>query len=447
MSLPSTITTFQNTVSQWLHDEITEPRLLNVSTSVVRRSGRNLQDGPVHESVYHELEINGSASFSNSYVDVDFERMFGLLFENDGDKLVSRLRKIAKDDPHQSTFYFDRIGEIKSHRGSIPDTGIIPDDGIDRGVPKGNGKAHTSIIIAACASVGAVLLFALAVFVFVNRRRIKSSGKVFDTGSTYEDDISPDEYSRSESSPWNYGKSKTIPARVADQRHMNDDNVTESGNTYSTLDRIYATDNASYQSYGYSLEDGIGSKQAGSPPPAEAEVPSPMEVDMYGLQHQARYNFAEHDDNTIEVSIGSPASTYSGLTDLGTQASFEAGGRSGRRFKSEERMNANSASADNKSPISPSSSWKTTKSYQRDCVAPPGKLGVVIDTTKHGPVVHMVKEGSPLEHVIFPGDRILSIDEVDTRGMTASGVTRVMAKKIHHERTITVSSIQKSQFL
>jgi len=267
--------------------------------------------------------------------------------------------------------------------------------------------------------------------------RLKTSGKDYDTGSTYGEEISPDEYSASDSQPWGFGKSQTIPARVADQRHMNDDNVTESGRTYSTLDRLYATDNASYQSYGYSLEDGIGSKQAGSPPPTEAQRPSPMEVDMYGLQHQARYNFADHDDNTIEVSIGSPASTYSGLTDLGTQASYEAGGRGCRGLKA----------VDNKtSPVS-TDTWKSSKSYHRDCVAPPGKLGVVIDTTKHGPVVHMVKEGSPLEHVIFPGDKILSIDEVDTQGMTASGVTRVMAKKIHHERTITVSSIQKSQFL
>jgi C-terminal processing protease CtpA/Prc len=51
-----------------------------------------------------------------------------------------------------------------------------------------------------------------------------------------------------------------------------------------------------------------------------------------------------------------------------------------------------------------------------------------------------VKAGSPLEGIIYAGDRIISIDEIDTRGMTASNVTKIMAKKCDVPRKITVSS-------
>jgi hypothetical protein len=74
----------------------------------------------------------------------------------------------------------------------------------------------------------------------------------------------------------------------------------------------------------------------------------------------------------------------------------------------------------------------------RDCYAPPGKLHIVIHSTKDGPAVHTVKEGSSLEGHIFPGDLIISVDDVDTRSYTAEQVMKMMASKSERERKITV---------
>jgi hypothetical protein len=74
----------------------------------------------------------------------------------------------------------------------------------------------------------------------------------------------------------------------------------------------------------------------------------------------------------------------------------------------------------------------------RDCYAPPGKLHIVIHSTKDGPAVHTVKEGSSLEGHIFPGDLIISVDNVDTRSYTAEQVMKMMASKSDRERKITV---------
>jgi C-terminal processing protease CtpA/Prc len=74
----------------------------------------------------------------------------------------------------------------------------------------------------------------------------------------------------------------------------------------------------------------------------------------------------------------------------------------------------------------------------RMVVAPAGKLGLVIDTTKEGPTVHQINDGSPLEGDVFPGDVIVAIDGVDTRTMSARGVTALMAYSADEERKFTI---------
>jgi hypothetical protein len=78
------------------------------------------------------------------------------------------------------------------------------------------------------------------------------------------------------------------------------------------------------------------------------------------------------------------------------------------------------------------------RTYVRSVSAPSGKLGIVIDTTVNGPVVHQVNDGSKLIKKIFPGDIIVAIDDVDTRAMSASAITSLMIKTAGRSRTLKV---------
>jgi hypothetical protein len=76
-----------------------------------------------------------------------------------------------------------------------------------------------------------------------------------------------------------------------------------------------------------------------------------------------------------------------------------------------------------------------------DVFAPSGPIGIVVDTSKHGPAVHSLKATSPMLGLISPGDLIISLDDEDTRTMTAASLTRLMAKKSRQkERKITLLS-------
>ena len=81
----------------------------------------------------------------------------------------------------------------------------------------------------------------------------------------------------------------------------------------------------------------------------------------------------------------------------------------------------------------------------RDCYAPPGKLKIVIHSTKDGPAVHTVKPGSSLEGHIFPGDLIISVDNVDTRSYTAEQVMKMMTARSRFERKITVLHFEEAE--
>ena len=63
-------------------------------------------------------------------------------------------------------------------------------------------------------------------------------------------------------------------------------------------------------------------------------------------------------------------------------------------------------------------------------VAPSGKLGIVIDNqTGDMPVVHAIKETSVLHGRVNVGDFLMSVDEVDTRGMSAVQVSKLISSR------------------
>lgn len=79
-----------------------------------------------------------------------------------------------------------------------------------------------------------------------------------------------------------------------------------------------------------------------------------------------------------------------------------------------------------------------------DVFAPPGPLGIVVDTTKEGPVIHSLKATSVLLGLVGSGDLIVGLDDVDTRSMTAATLTRMMAKRSHQtERKITLLAVNR----
>ena len=72
-----------------------------------------------------------------------------------------------------------------------------------------------------------------------------------------------------------------------------------------------------------------------------------------------------------------------------------------------------------------------------ECIAPAGKLGVVIDTPYGGvPMVHAIKDTSVLADRVRVKDRLISVDGVDTTEMSAIGVSRLISSRAQNESRV-----------
>ena len=75
-----------------------------------------------------------------------------------------------------------------------------------------------------------------------------------------------------------------------------------------------------------------------------------------------------------------------------------------------------------------------------DVYAPGGKLGVIIDTPDDGaPMIHAIKEDSPIADKVRVGDKLVAIDDEDVRPMTAKKVSKLLSTKANNpSRKLTI---------
>lgn len=75
-----------------------------------------------------------------------------------------------------------------------------------------------------------------------------------------------------------------------------------------------------------------------------------------------------------------------------------------------------------------------------ELIAPPGKLGLVIDTPSGSatPVVHAVKDTCPLRGSLRVDDALVAVDGVDVRDYSAAEVSRLIGRNSDRARRLTL---------
>jgi len=138
------------------------------------------------------------------------------------------------------------------------------------------------------------------------------------------------------------------------------------------------------------------------------------------------------EEQTVEEEAAEEGQDYYGSQEEEATADEEADQRQDEGSYEEAGSDAAAAAAS----AGPSSPKYTT----REITAPPGKLGIVIETTLDGPVVHKINPNSPLDGVVHEGDLITAIDDVDCRAMSASAITALMVRTSEKYRRMTIRS-------
>jgi C-terminal processing protease CtpA/Prc len=145
----------------------------------------------------------------------------------------------------------------------------------------------------------------------------------------------------------------------------------------------------------------------------------------------------------VAESVVESGFTTSDFSDHGK--SFFGQGLKGSEQKNDiQRQNSNNNVAGAGAEVSHGRSYdnSTARGGLYDVFAPPGPIGIVVDTTRDGPAVHSLKRTSPMLGLINPGDLIVALDDIDARGMTAATLTQLMARKSNQkERKITLLTV------
>jgi hypothetical protein len=199
----------------------------------------------------------------------------------------------------------------------------------------------------------------------------------------------------------------------------------------------------------------------GTPRQLDAGTPSPSELKMSEPKASVKKSktvvvaaaaAADLEEGRDQDSDAAVAESNQGVEPSGILATMDQAPEENEEEKEAEIQVEPSVSAVKKSSsvarsVTSSTSVASTlrqNMVSREVVAPPGKLGIVVDTTVEGPVVHKVSEGSPLEGKLFPGDIIISIDGVNTRAMSAAAITQLMVRNAEQDRTMVVLSEEAS---
>lgn len=191
----------------------------------------------------------------------------------------------------------------------------------------------------------------------------------------------------------------------------------------------------------------------------QAQTPSELSFSIAGNTHESGSHFRNTEPSrelqltrTMGGTLGATAVNGSpqAPSDFSSQANSFFANFMGRNRK--KRESSGTLGARRLGPNAGAKNRESNNSYDMlsrraglyDVFAPAGPIGIVVDTTKDGPVVHSLKSTSPMLGLMNPGDLIVGLDDVDTRSMTAATLTRLMAKKANQkERKITLLATDK----
>eukprot|EP00590_Aulacoseira_subarctica_P009672 CAMPEP_0172434140 /NCGR_PEP_ID=MMETSP1064-20121228/70473_1 /TAXON_ID=202472 /ORGANISM="Aulacoseira subarctica , Strain CCAP 1002/5" /LENGTH=389 /DNA_ID=CAMNT_0013182339 /DNA_START=170 /DNA_END=1339 /DNA_ORIENTATION=- len=110
----------------------------------------------------------------------------------------------------------------------------------------------------------------------------------------------------------------------------------------------------------------------------------------------------------------------------------------------EKRANSRSPLRD--VSVSPAKSSRSPQhrvsQHEAICYAPKGPLGLIMESSAFGPMVHSVKQFSPMVGILNPGDIIIAVDDEDTTHMDPASLAKLMMKKAKQdERKLTITQI------
>lgn len=157
------------------------------------------------------------------------------------------------------------------------------------------------------------------------------------------------------------------------------------------------------------------------------------------------YNHIHSGNFSLSDAGGTLGSQSQCLTNFSNAAGWMANPATGmvddsnieRRMYADYYGNNNDPRSSSSPPLSASTAKiSSAKEAMVELFAPAGILGLVIDApaSSTSPIVHAIKDTCPIKTQVYVGDKLVAVDDVDVRGMSAVEVSRLISRKSGQER-------------
>lgn len=292
----------------------------------------------------------------------------------------------------------DSFGTVNSMAMEVDGEVITETEIVSNPAPSGPAPQSFTLYIIIAGAVGGVVLMLLAVVIY----RKKSSSST------------PSPKSQPQDTPTRAEKTLAMPPKDTYQQQP-------APTTATTLSALSPPPPA--QNYFGTIETREG--------PAD-------DVSTIGDPYFGEVNTVPHADATVgESMISSEQQMYEygvrrGRLGTGGGSTLNTTGQStiGANMYKNMFADDNTLEGVYRSPINSREENGSSALRQLTVVAPEGKLGIVVDNqTGDMPIVHAIKETSALKGKVSVGDFLISVDEVDCRGMSAVQVSKLISNR------------------
>ncbi|KAL7458419.1 hypothetical protein ACHAWC_009996, partial [Mediolabrus comicus] len=167
------------------------------------------------------------------------------------------------------------------------------------------------------------------------------------------------------------------------------------------------------------------------------------QISSYGRNRSGRGQLSIASSQSYQYSLEdgiapTPRSTHATSQRSAARSAYSYSFGEGSSVSSQRQMTVESGSED--STVEDTIKQSEAKRACRTVYAPAGKLGIIVDSSTEGPVVHSLKDGSPLVGNVFIGDLIVAVDDEDTSDWSAHFLTKLVARKSGSVRKLTLCS-------
>ena len=373
-------------------------------------------------------------------------KLFTASFDSEQDRSDYLIKLVTNDDIFKSV----RLVQVRYVNGtngnnySNQPTGMPVEAPTSEATSKSEEKSSTGLLVALAGGGTALILFAIIGIVFYQRQHSKGS---HGSSNNSKEIITKEGETPSDNDEYYGGNGPVGPLNFSNNHHRNPNSPSQQRWTNEIVVDPSADDVSTLGGsvlVGYL--DPTTTNANDNNNTVEDEPTASVNLDFDYNNNQYRPDVEDRSRTVFTETTGPTTFTnFTSKLGMNGEAMFSDDASFDELYAEIDDAADNNDKTNSKIVANPSHLNKIANMVKPfEVRAPPGKLGMVVDTPNGGvPVVRAIRPDSVLHGNVLVGDRLISVDNKDVTNMTALDVSSLISLKQHQHRLLVFCRIQQ----